>query len=161
VYRLGYLFEGTRIVPDPPQLKALEERLRELGYVEGRNLVVERRYAAFKYDRLPELASELVRLKPDVIMAGGNPSIAASEARHQHRTCRHGIFHRPGRCGAHYQSRATGREHHWHEPDHGPGVHRKAVRSTERGRPQALPRRYSPSDRPRRRGSGSDRGPSP
>jgi hypothetical protein len=77
VYRLGYLFEGTRIVPDPPQLKALEERLRELGYVEGRNLVVERRYAAFKYDRLPELASELVRLKPDVIMAGGNPSIAA------------------------------------------------------------------------------------
>jgi putative ABC transport system substrate-binding protein len=77
VYRLGYVFEGTRMVPDPPQLKALEERLRELGYVEGTNLVVERRYAAFKYDRLPELVAELVRLKPDVIMAGGNPSIAA------------------------------------------------------------------------------------
>ena len=77
MYRLGYVFEGTRIVPDPPQLKALEERLRELGYVEGTNLVVERRYAAFKYERLPELVAELVRLKPDVIMAGGNPSIAA------------------------------------------------------------------------------------
>jgi putative tryptophan/tyrosine transport system substrate-binding protein len=57
-------------------LKALEESLRELGYVEGRNLVVERRYAAFEYDRLPELVAELLRLKPDVIMAGGNPSIA-------------------------------------------------------------------------------------
>jgi putative ABC transport system substrate-binding protein len=45
--------------------------------VEGTNLVVERRYAAFKYERLPELVAELVRLKPDVIMAGGNPSIAA------------------------------------------------------------------------------------
>jgi putative ABC transport system substrate-binding protein len=39
--------------------------------------VVERRYAAFKYDRLPDLAAELVRLKPDVIVTGGNPSIAA------------------------------------------------------------------------------------
>src|SRR5688572_31669607 len=76
VYRLAYLFEGTRIVPETPQLKALEESLRGLGYVEGRNLVVERRYAAFKYDRLPELVAELLRLKPDVIMAGGNPSIA-------------------------------------------------------------------------------------
>jgi putative tryptophan/tyrosine transport system substrate-binding protein len=76
VYRLGYLFEGTRIAPDTPQLKALEESLRELGYVEGRNLVVERRYAAFEYDRLPELVAELLRLKPDVIMAAGNPSVA-------------------------------------------------------------------------------------
>jgi putative ABC transport system substrate-binding protein len=45
--------------------------------VEARNLVVERRYAAFKYDRLPDLTAELVRLKPDVIVTGGNPSIAA------------------------------------------------------------------------------------
>jgi len=45
--------------------------------VEGRNLVVERRFAAFQYDRLPDLAAELVRLKPDVILTGGNPSIAA------------------------------------------------------------------------------------
>lgn len=77
VYRLGYLFESAPIVPDPPQLKAVEESLREAGYVEGRNLVVERRYAAFKYDRLPELVADLVRFKPDVIVTGGNPSIAA------------------------------------------------------------------------------------
>jgi putative ABC transport system substrate-binding protein len=55
----------------------LEERLRESGYVEGRNLAIERRYAGFKYDRLSELAADLVGLKPDVIVTGGNPSIAA------------------------------------------------------------------------------------
>jgi putative ABC transport system substrate-binding protein len=76
VYRIGFLFEGEAIV-NSPQLKALEESLRDSGYVEGRNLVVERRYAAFKYDRLPELAADLVRLKPDVIVTGGTPSIAA------------------------------------------------------------------------------------
>ena len=75
MYRIGYLLEG-RPPAGPPQ-RALEEALRELGYVEGKNLMVERRFAAFKYDRLPDLAAELVRLKPDVIAAGGNLSIAA------------------------------------------------------------------------------------
>ena len=78
-YRIGYLFEAAppdQTSPSSP-LRALEETLRELGYVEGRNLAIERRFAAFKYDRLPELAAELVRLKPDLIVTGGNPSIAA------------------------------------------------------------------------------------
>ncbi len=80
MYRISYLFEGAppdQTSPPSPQLRALEETLRELGYVEGRNLVVERRFAAFKYDRLPDFAAELVRLKPDLIVTGGNPSIAA------------------------------------------------------------------------------------
>ena len=81
MYRIGYLYEGAPPdqAPSPLRspLRALEETLRELGYVEGRNLVVERRFAAFKYDRLPDLAAELVRLKPDLIVTGGNPSIAA------------------------------------------------------------------------------------
>jgi putative ABC transport system substrate-binding protein len=72
MYRIGYLFDGA-----PLASFVLEENLRELGYVEGRNLVVERRFAAFKYDRLPDLAAELVRLKPDVLVTSGNPSIAA------------------------------------------------------------------------------------
>ena len=77
VYRIGYLFESN--LPDPlsAPLEAFEGALREMGYVEGSNLVVERRFAAFKYDRLPELAADLVRLKPDVIVTSGNPSIAA------------------------------------------------------------------------------------
>jgi putative ABC transport system substrate-binding protein len=75
MYRIGYLLEGGS-PPSAPQ-RAIEETLRELGYVEGKNLTVERRFAAFKYDRLPDLAAELVRLKPDVIVTGGNQSMAA------------------------------------------------------------------------------------
>jgi putative tryptophan/tyrosine transport system substrate-binding protein len=74
-YRMGYFSEGKQI--PSPQLKAFEESLRELGYEEGKNLVVERRYAEFNYDRLSALAADLVRLKPDVIVTGGSPTIAA------------------------------------------------------------------------------------
>jgi putative ABC transport system substrate-binding protein len=54
--------------------------LRELGYVEGENLVVERRYAEGKIDRLPELARELVRLRVDVILAVGTGASQAAKA---------------------------------------------------------------------------------
>src|SRR5438552_3273496 len=55
VYRLGFLSDGRPT--DSPPLRAFEETLRELGYVEGRHLVVDRRYAAFNSDRLPALAA--------------------------------------------------------------------------------------------------------
>ena len=80
VYRLGYLSEGG---PGEPAsrlsapIEAFEETLRELGYVAGKNLLIERRYAEFNYGRVPELAAELVRLIPDVIVAGGTVNIAA------------------------------------------------------------------------------------
>ena len=80
VYRIGFLSDGSPTNPASPlasPLRAFEETLRELGYVEGRNLVIDRRYAAFKYDRLPELAADLVRLKPDVLVTGGTLNIAA------------------------------------------------------------------------------------
>lgn len=80
VYRLGYLGEGTLAPASSPlraPLSALEDALRELGYVEGRNLVLDRRFAEFEYDRLPALAAELVRLGPDAIVTGGNLNIAA------------------------------------------------------------------------------------
>jgi len=55
--------------------------LRELGYVEGQNIVIERRYSEGRYERLPGLAAELVRLKVDVIVAvGGPPPHAAKDA---------------------------------------------------------------------------------
>jgi len=75
VYRVGSLTDGAQ-TPSPMSV-AFADTLRKLGYVEGRNLVIDRRYAAFNYDRLPELAADLVRLNPDVIVTGGNPSIAA------------------------------------------------------------------------------------
>jgi putative ABC transport system substrate-binding protein len=61
--------------------EAFRQRLRELGYVEGRNIVIEFRYAEEKLDRVPALAAELVRLKVDVIVtAGGSSTRAAKEA---------------------------------------------------------------------------------
>jgi putative tryptophan/tyrosine transport system substrate-binding protein len=57
---------------------ALREGLRDLGYVEGRNVTFERRYADGHMDRLPEIAAELVRLKVDVIVTGSSIHVAAA-----------------------------------------------------------------------------------
>ena len=63
------------------QLDALRQGLRDLGYVEGNNIVIEYRWAEGKYDRLPELAAELVRLDVSVIVTHGTPgSLAAKRA---------------------------------------------------------------------------------
>src|SRR6266542_7033229 len=76
VYRIGLILTAT-----PSEIghliKALDEGLRELGYVEGRNVVFERRFAEGRQERLPALAAELVQLKVDVLVTGSNPVIAA------------------------------------------------------------------------------------
>jgi putative ABC transport system substrate-binding protein len=61
-----------------PLLRALTEALRDLGLVDGRNLMFESRYAGVRLERLPELAAELVRLRVDVIVTGSNPFVAAA-----------------------------------------------------------------------------------
>ena len=66
VPRVGYLV--TRSAPGPND-QAFQEALRELGYVEGQNILIERRWAGGDPDRLPDLAADLVRLKVDVIFA--------------------------------------------------------------------------------------------
>ena len=58
---------------------AFQQGLKELGYVEGKNIVVEQRYAEGNFDRLPELAADLVRLKVDVIVATGAPASQAAK----------------------------------------------------------------------------------
>jgi putative ABC transport system substrate-binding protein len=62
-----------------PWTQTLEKGLRELGYVEGRNLVIEYRSAEGRPERLADIAAELVRLGVDVIVAGPNPTIAAAK----------------------------------------------------------------------------------
>ncbi|TMA96247.1 MAG: hypothetical protein E6J74_09020 [Deltaproteobacteria bacterium] len=71
VPRIGYLTGAT---PDgqSARIESFRQGLRELGYVEGKNIVIEYRYAELKPDRLPALAVELVRLKVDVIVTGGS-----------------------------------------------------------------------------------------
>jgi putative ABC transport system substrate-binding protein len=58
---------------------AIRLALRDLGYIEGQNIAIEYRYAEGKLDRLPELAAEVVRLKVDIIVAGGDPGIRAAK----------------------------------------------------------------------------------
>jgi len=80
VFRLGLL--GTVPPTDPGTLRIWDgflEGLRQLGYVEGQNLVIERRFSEGRYERLPALAAELVRLKVDVIVAGGAPAPEAAQ----------------------------------------------------------------------------------
>src|SRR3989338_6949061 len=82
VPRVGYLTVGFAPSPAParpnPTVESFRQGLRELGYVEGKNIIVEYRYAEGKFERLPDLAAELVRLKVDVIVTGGTPSIRAA-----------------------------------------------------------------------------------
>ena len=73
--RLGYL-SPLSVAVDAPRREALLQGLRELGYIEGRNVAIDQRFADGKVDRLPELAAELVRLQPDVIVAAGGAQIA-------------------------------------------------------------------------------------
>src|SRR4030095_13357590 len=68
VHRIGYLTADSRSAHADVRAEACREGRRELGYMEGRNIVIEWRQAEGKRDRLPALATELVRLKVDVIV---------------------------------------------------------------------------------------------
>jgi putative ABC transport system substrate-binding protein len=68
VYRLGYLSPGSATAVSR-FIESFRQRLRELGWVEGQNIAVEYRFAEGQFDRLPDLAAELVRLKADVVVA--------------------------------------------------------------------------------------------
>jgi putative ABC transport system substrate-binding protein len=75
IVRIGLLVNNTS-----PHLQAFETGLRELGYVEGQNIVIERRNAKGESSRLPALATELVRLRLDVIVAPDPPSTRAARS---------------------------------------------------------------------------------
>src|SRR6266705_1453463 len=78
IYRIGIL-EPIPAARNAANLDALRKGLRELGYVEGRNLVIEYRSADGRAERFPDLASELVRLKVDLIVTRGTPAAIAAK----------------------------------------------------------------------------------
>lgn len=75
--RIGVLFSGTQ-AGWVPSMVVFRRSLRELGWVEGRNLELLFRYADNRYERLPALAAELVALRPDLIFVGSVPAIRAA-----------------------------------------------------------------------------------
>lgn len=76
--RIGYLStqSASRV---PASAIAFPQGLGELGYIEGKNIAIEYRWAEGKNDRFPDLAADLVRLKVDVIVVGGTPTILAAK----------------------------------------------------------------------------------
>ena len=79
LYRIGFLWDGPAVFPDA--IEAFRAGLRDLGYVEGRNIAIEYRWAEGKPERMREFAEELVRLKVDVIMApSSNYTAVAKQA---------------------------------------------------------------------------------
>ncbi len=81
VYRIGFLGLTSPSGFHAPLVETLRQGLRDLGYVEGENLAIEYRWAEGKYDRLPALVADLVRLQVDVIVTHGTPgTLAAKQA---------------------------------------------------------------------------------
>jgi putative ABC transport system substrate-binding protein len=78
VYRIGYLSAQSSSA-ESSRLGGFRQGLRELGYVEGKNIVIEYRFVEGKLDRLPDLAAELVQLKVDMIIVTGSPSTRAAQ----------------------------------------------------------------------------------
>ncbi|MCI0370059.1 MAG: ABC transporter substrate-binding protein [candidate division NC10 bacterium] len=73
VYRIGYLTAGGGVE------QAFQDAMRQLGYLEGQNIVIEGRFAERKLERLPDLAADLVRLKVDVIVTITTPAAQAAK----------------------------------------------------------------------------------
>jgi len=79
LFQLGVLYPGLSGA-SAPMLDGLRQGLRELGYTDGKNILINYRFAEGRLDPLPDLAAELVRLKVDVIVAaGGTPAILAAK----------------------------------------------------------------------------------
>ena len=80
VWRVGFLSQRSRPISlDSDTFGAFRQGMRELGYVEGKNLVIEWRFADTQYERLPGLAVEFVQMKVDVIVTSGPAAISAAK----------------------------------------------------------------------------------
>jgi putative ABC transport system substrate-binding protein len=77
--RIGYLSSGSSSMAAPPVIDAFRQGLRDLGWVEGQNLVIDYRFAESSFDRLPDLAAELVRQNVEIIVATSTPAAVAAK----------------------------------------------------------------------------------
>ena len=79
VWRIGVLVPAEPASPTDPNIGAFRQGLRDLGYAEGQNIVVEYRYAHGKTELYPELVAQLVRLNVDVMVVGSGPATLAAK----------------------------------------------------------------------------------
>src|SRR5215510_4851494 len=79
VPRIGILSPGSSAFPESARYDSFRQGLRELGYIEGKNIYIEIRYAEGKQDRLSDIATELVKLKVDVIVTATRPGVLAAK----------------------------------------------------------------------------------
>src|SRR5215510_12743981 len=138
IFRIGFLDNSTGSGM-AVLLDALRRELSQLGWIEGKNIAIEYRFAEVKNDRLPELAAELVRLKVDLIVVSGVPSASAAEENdhcHPHRDDK--LW---GPCGYRFdcQPGATGRQYH-RALRFSPRAKHEKARDTQGCSPQACPR---------------------
>src|SRR5437899_2381379 len=120
VHRIGFLAVGSR-EGRAFLIEGFLQGLREHGYVEGKNIVIEYRFSEDRNDRLPALAAELVNLKVELIVASGTPaSFAAKQA----------TSTIPIVMGTRCEPRTSGRQHHGDEY-HDRGPRREAAGSAQ------------------------------
>ena len=79
IYRIGWLSNTSKSASADAAIKDFQQGLRDLGYAEGKNFVIDFRYASGNADRLPELAAELTRVPVDVIVTSGEPAALAAK----------------------------------------------------------------------------------
>ncbi len=113
VARIGFL-GAISAAAYAQQLEGLRAGLRDFGYVEGKNLAIEFRWAEGKYERLPGLAAELVRAGAQVIVTHGTPGTQAARKATSTDAHRHRDSHRPRGKRCRREPRTPGRQRHRH-----------------------------------------------
>jgi hypothetical protein len=138
ISRIGYLIASSPTTT-PARIEAFRQGLRELGYVEGKNVVIEYRYAEGKLDHLPALAAELVHLKVDVIVTSAAVATPSCQGNNCYDSDCHGAGWRSCWFGARREPCASGWQHYWIVQPFA-GDKRKTTGTSEGDRSQVLPR---------------------
>ena len=111
IFRIGFL-DASTASGSAVLVEAFRQELRKLGWIEGKNITIEYRFAEQKPERLPELAADLVRLKVDLIVVSGTPAALAAKRRHYYHPHRDDERWGPRGCRFGCQSGAAGRQCH-------------------------------------------------
>ena len=113
IFRIGFLDDSTAS-GIAVLLEAFRQEMRKLGWIEGKNITIEYRFAEQKNERLPELAADLVRLKVDLIVvtSAGPAILAAKKATNTIPIVMAGVGNDPVGCRSGCQSCAAGRQCH-------------------------------------------------